>query len=191
VGVGDIRSERDLHPAIGRMVWFLRRQPGEIKALIVIKNDAPTHHFTKLGTAWRDGYKSDRHRSADKLQSGFHHRMPFGESLMESIGGMNGIIGSSGQRRKTRCLRRNLAGGGLPDPAFWLPKPRAELRYRHCDSYGRIDVAVFSSSFAGISYPITARLLSSASSRLATRRRMPRADQGRVTERLDRLLVQD
>ena len=74
------------------MVWFLRRQPGEIKALIVIKNDAPTHHFTKLGTAWRDGYKSDRHRSADKLQSGFHHRMPFGESLMESIGGMNGIM---------------------------------------------------------------------------------------------------
>ena len=77
------------------------------------------------------------------------------------------------------------------NPTFWLPKPRAELRYRHCDSYGRIDVAVFSSSFAGISYPITARLLSSASSRLATRRRMPRADQGRVTERLDRLLVQD
>jgi len=31
------------------MVWFLRRQPGEIKALIVIKNDAPTHHFTNSG----------------------------------------------------------------------------------------------------------------------------------------------
>jgi hypothetical protein len=27
----------------------LRRQPGQIGALIAVKNDAPTHHFTKFG----------------------------------------------------------------------------------------------------------------------------------------------
>jgi hypothetical protein len=39
-----------------------------------------------------------------------------------------------------------LRRAGLPNPAIWLPKPRTELRYRHCDIYGRIDVAVFSRS---------------------------------------------
>ena len=44
------------------------------------------------GTAWRDGYKSNRHRSAGKLQSGFHHRMPFGEIIDGVDRGMNGIM---------------------------------------------------------------------------------------------------
>ena len=44
------------------------------------------------GTAWRDGYKSDRHRSADKLQSGFHHRTPFGEIIDGADRGMNEIM---------------------------------------------------------------------------------------------------
>ena len=26
-----------------------------------------------------------------------------------------------------------LRRAGLPNPAIWLPKPRTELRYRHCD----------------------------------------------------------
>ena len=110
------------------------------------------------GTAWRDGYKSNRHRSADKLQSSFHHRMPFGEIIDGVDRRYERNHGSSGQRRNTRCRRRNLASGGLPDPAIWLPKPRTELRYRHCDIYRRIDVAVFSRSFAGVPYPVTARL---------------------------------
>jgi hypothetical protein len=31
------------------MVRVLGRQPGKIEALIAVKNDAPTHHFTKFG----------------------------------------------------------------------------------------------------------------------------------------------
>ena len=44
------------------------------------------------GTAWRDGYKSNRHRSAGKLQSGFHHRMRFGEIIDGVDRAMNGIM---------------------------------------------------------------------------------------------------
>ena len=49
MGAGDIRSERDLHPVIGRMVRVPGAPAGEIEALIAVKNDAPTHHFTKFG----------------------------------------------------------------------------------------------------------------------------------------------
>ena len=83
--------------------------------------------------------------------------MPFGE-IIDGLSGYERNHGSSGQRRNTRCRRRNLASGGLPNPAIWLPKPRTALRNRLCDIYSRIDVAVFSRSFTGIPYPITARL---------------------------------
>jgi hypothetical protein len=44
------------------------------------------------GTAWRDGYKSNRHRSTGKLQSGFHHRLPFREIIDGADRGMNEIM---------------------------------------------------------------------------------------------------
>jgi predicted phage tail protein len=69
----------------------LGRQPGEIEALLAIKNDARRITLRNSGTAWRDGYKSNRHRSAGKLQSGFHHRMRFGE-IIDGVDRMNGTM---------------------------------------------------------------------------------------------------
>ena len=70
---------------------------------------------------------------------------------------MNGI--------REAAVNGAIVGAGV---AIWLVagyliqrfglKPRTELRYRHCNIYGRIDVAVFSRSFIGIPYPITSRL---------------------------------
>jgi hypothetical protein len=70
----------------------LGRQPGEIEALIAVKNDARRITLRNSGTAWRDGYKSNRHRSAGKRQSGFHHRMRFGEIIDGVDRSMNGIM---------------------------------------------------------------------------------------------------
>src|SRR4029077_3076708 len=101
-----------------------------------------THHLTKF----RDSLARQLQIEPTPIRRQAPIRLSSPDAIRRIIDGVDRRYernyGSSGQRRNTRCLRRNLAGGGLPDPAFWLPKPRAELRYRHCDSYGRIDVAV-------------------------------------------------
>ena len=94
------------------------------EALIAVKNDAPTHHFTKFGTPGATvTNRTDTNQPAD-VQFGFHHRMASGE-IIDGGSGMN-----------DRVVEAAIAGATLGAGAaiwllagyliqrFCLPKPR-------------------------------------------------------------------